>query len=204
MVVQQIEGRGIQETAVLQAMRTVPREIFVMPAYCEQAYDDTPLPIPNQQTISQPYVVALMLSALQLQSEERVLEIGTGSGYAAALLSQIVKEVHTVERHPDLVKYARSRLAQLEYTNVHVHHGDGTLGWPEFAPYDGIVVAAGGPHIPESLKEQLAIGARLIMPVGPDQRKQQLICLTRRSKQNYELKKLGGVAFVPLVGESGW
>ena len=204
MVVQQIEGRGIRETAVLQAMRNVPREAFVQSAYREHAYDDTPLPIPNEQTISQPYVVALMLATLQPQPEYRVLEIGTGSGYAAALLGQIVQDVHTVERHSGLVDLARSRLMKLAYTNVHVHHGDGSQGWPEFAPYDGIVVAASGPHIPQPLKEQMAIGARLVMPVGEKRGKQQLICLIRHNRYDYELKKLGGVAFVPLVGENGW
>lgn len=204
MVTQQIEGRGIHDVAILQAMRLVPREAFVTEAYQIYAYDDTPLPIPEKQTISQPYVVALMIRALRLSPNDSVLEIGTGSGYAAALIGQIAQEIHSVERHKKLASYARRRLALLEYDNVHVHLGDGTLGWPENAPYNGIIVAAGGPDVPASLKQQLVIGGRLVMPVGSSERRQHLICLTRESDAKYRRTDLGAVAFVPLIGEEGW
>lgn len=204
MVISQIEGRGITDLSVLHAMRTVPREVFVLPAYRHYSYDDTPLPIPGEQTISQPYVVALMLSMLQLGPTDRVLEVGTGSGYAAALLGQIAREVHTVERIPELVDYARKRLRQLGYDNVHVHLGDGSLGWAPAAPYDGIVVAAGGPAVPPSLKQQLAVGGRLVMPVGTAERRQHLFCITRLGEDEFERDDMGSVAFVPLIGEEGW
>jgi protein-L-isoaspartate(D-aspartate) O-methyltransferase len=204
MVVQQIEARGVQDAAVLKAMRLVPRHCFVETLYQHYAYDDTPLPIPARQTISQPYVVALMISALELKPADRVLEVGTGSGYAAALLSRIVSQVYTIERHGSLVEYARQRLEQLGYHNVCLRQGDGTLGWPEFAPYDGIIVAAGGPRIPATLRHQLALGGRLVMPVGRRRRSQQLIRLTRLNEDQFSRKELGPVAFVPLVGEEGW
>jgi protein-L-isoaspartate(D-aspartate) O-methyltransferase len=204
MVARQIEGRGIHDQAILQAMRTVPREAFVMENYQKFAYDDTPLPIPGQQTISQPYVVALMIRALRLEAANRVLEIGSGSGYAAALLGQIAAEVHTVERLRQLVDFARDNLSNLGYANVFIHHGDGTKGWPDEAPYDAIVVAAGGPDVPQSLKEQLVIGGRLVMPVGGSERRQHLICLTREDEIDYRRTNLGAVAFVPLIGEEGW
>jgi len=204
MIVRQIKGRGIQDEAILQAMRVVPREAFVMDNYRQFAYDDTPLPIPGSQTISQPYVVALMIRALRLKATDRVLEIGTGSGYAAALLGQIAAQVHTVERLRQLVNFARQNLAALAYNNVIVHQGDGTLGWSEKAPYDAIVVAAGGPEVPDSLKQQLQIGGRLVMPVGDSERRQYLICLTREDKIDFRRTNLGAVAFVPLIGEEGW
>lgn len=204
MVARQIEGRGIDDEAILRAMREVPREAFVMDNYQKFAYDDTPLPLPVQQTISQPYVVALMIRALRLTSSSRVLEIGTGSGYAAALLGQIAAEVHTVERLQQLVTFARENLTKLRYGNVFVHHGDGTLGWPDEAPYDAVVAAAGGPEVPQSLKEQLVIGGRLVMPVGSSERRQDLICLTREDEIDYRQTNLGAVAFVPLIGEEGW
>lgn len=204
MVVEQIEGRGVVDTAVLQAMRTVPREKFVLDTYKNHAYDDAPLPIPGQQTISQPYVVALMLGALKLKPDARVLEIGTGSGYAAALLSRMVAEVHTVERIPKLVEYAHQRLELLNYTNVTIHLGDGTRGLPEFAPYDGIVVAAGGPKVPPALQAQLVVGGRLVIPVGEVERKQRLVCVKRISDKEFERRELGAVAFVPLIGAEGW
>ncbi len=204
MVDQQIAGRGIEDAAVLKAMRAVPRELFVPERYRHQAYDDTPLPLPGGQTISQPYVVALMISRLGLQGDDRVLEIGTGSGYAAALLGQIVREVHTVERIEELVQYARQRLNALNYANVQVHQGDGTLGWPAAAPYDGIIVSAGGPSVPESLKHQLADQGRLMIPVGRSERHQQLICVKRIAKDTFQEKDWGAVAFVPLIGDEGW
>lgn len=204
MVRQQIEGRGISDPAVLAAMRAVPREMFVLSPYQEYAYDDTPLPIPANQTISQPYVVAYMIAALALRPGDRVLEIGTGSGYAAAVLSRITREVYTVERHHKLADYARTRLAMLGYDNVWVHHGDGTRGWPEHAPYDGIIVAAGGPSVPDSLRSQLAGGGRLVMPVGRSRKHQTLVLLTRVEGDTYADRTLVPVAFVPLIGDEGW
>ncbi|MCA9957458.1 MAG: protein-L-isoaspartate(D-aspartate) O-methyltransferase [Anaerolineales bacterium] len=204
MVARQLAGRGIDDTAVLQAFLTVPRELFVPREYRHNAYDDTPLPIPNKQTISQPYVVAYMFSLLQLQPTDRVLEIGTGSGYAAALLSQIVADVYTVERHQNLVEYARKRLAYLHYNNVHVHHGDGTVGWAAHAPYNSIIVAAGAPTVPPTLKTQLAIGGRLVIPVGRKHQEQWLIYIERHSETLFEEQTRSPVAFVPLIGEEGW
>ncbi len=204
MVEQQVLDRGVSDPAVLRAMSIVPRERFVTPRQQYLAYEDTPLPIPGRQTISQPYVVALMLSSLRLQPDDRVLEVGTGSGYAAALLSRMVREVHTVERLEELVAYARERMKELHYDNVYVHHGDGTLGWPANAPYGAIVVAAGGPEVPASLRQQLALNGRLVMPVGSSERRQHLIMITRISVQEYEQADLGAVAFVPLIGREGW
>lgn len=204
MVEQQLRARGVRDTAVLQAFNTVPRELFVPRRLRAYAYDDSPLPIPDGQTISQPYVVAHMISLLNLQPGDRVLEIGTGSGYAAAVLSQIVAEVHTVERHRNLVNYARERLARLGYANVFVHHGDGSLGWPEQAPYKGIIVAAGGPDVPPALQEQLAINGRLVIPIGPNRRQQWLVLVQRTGENSYQQQHLSAVAFVPLIGAQGW
>jgi protein-L-isoaspartate(D-aspartate) O-methyltransferase len=204
MVMTQLKERGIRDTAVLQAMNTVPREAFVRGEHKELAYQDSPLPIPANQTISQPYVVALMLSLLDLKPEHRVLEIGTGSGYAAAILSRIVRAVYTIERHQELVDYAQECLQAVGGDNIFIRHGDGTEGWPEHAPYNGIIVAAGGPVIPNALRRQLAIGGRLIMPVGKKQRRQELIRLTRISEDQFRRKNFGPVAFVPLVGSEGW
>ena len=204
MVAEQIAGRGIDDDDVLQAMRLVPREHFVPDAERAYAYDDTPLPIPAHQTISEPYVVAYMIAALALGPDDRVLEVGAGSGYAAAILSRIVREVYTVERHPELANYARARLAALGYDNVHVHQGDGTRGWPEHAPYDGIIVAAGGPAVPESLRAQMAAGGRLVMPVGRSRQQQHLVRVTRRADGGMRDEKLAPVAFVPLIGDEGW
>ena len=204
MVRQQIEERGIHDPAVLAAMRAVPREQFVLEPNRRYAYDDTPLPIPANQTISQPFIVAYMIAALHLGPSDRVLEIGAGSGYAAAVLGRIVAAVYTVERHHRLADFARERLARLGYDNVWVLRGDGTHGWPEHAPYDGIVVAAGGPSVPESLRAQLAIGGRLVMPVGRSRSRQHLIRLTRRAADDYHEEALVPVAFVPLIGDEGW
>lgn len=204
MVARQIEGRGLTDPAILSAMREVPREAFVSEKHRQFAYDDGPLPILEGQTISQPYVVALMIQMLHLKPEDRVLEIGTGSGYAAAILSRIASEVHTVERMESLVEYARQNLAAVGYDNVFVHQGDGTLGWPENVPYDAIIVAAGGPNIPPALKDQLAIGGRLVMPVGSEQRAQRLVRLTRLDENEFERENLSHVRFVPLIGEQGW
>ena len=204
MVLAQLRERGIRDTAVLQAMSTIPREAFVGTAHKEMAYQDSPLPIPANQTISQPYVVALMISLLALKPEHRVLEIGTGSGYAAAILSRLVNTVYTVERHQKLIEYAQECLKTIGCENIFIHHGDGTQGWPEHAPYDGIIVAAGGPTIPAALHQQLATGGRLIMPVGKEQRRQDLILLTRVGQDQFRKKNFGPVAFVPLVGAEGW
>lgn len=203
MVENQIAARGVKDSAVLAAMERVPRERFVAPEMVEFAYEDSPLPIDEEQTISQPYVVAVMSEALELAEDDRVLEIGTGSGYAAAVLAQIAAEVYTVERHRALAESAERRFSELGYDNVHVRHGDGTLGWEEHAPYDAIVVAAGGRKIPEALKAQLAPGGRLVIPTGPTPRTQELV---RARRQNGDLvrENLGAVRFVPLIGEGGW
>lgn len=203
MVESQLAARGIDDTAVLQAFFTIPREQFVPPEFQHMAYEDRPLAIPAKQTISQPYVVAYMLAALHCHPTDAVLEVGTGSGYVAALLSQMVAQVITIERHANLVAYAQQRLAQLGCTNVQVIHGDGTLGWPAAAPYHGIIVAAGGPYVPPELKKQLAVNGRLVMPVGR-RSSQNLICLQRLDNNTYQKTNLGPVKFVPLIGTAGW
>ena len=204
MVDRQIAARGVRDSRVLDALRTVPREAFVPERLAELAYDDTPLPIGEEQTISQPYVVALMAEALEIRPGDRVLEIGAGSGYAAAVLSLIAHKVFAVERHEPLVQEAQARLARLGYANVHILHGDGTLGWPEHAPYDGIVVAAGGPEVPQALLAQLAEDGRLVIPIGPDVRSQNLVRVRHRPDGSYVREDLGGVRFVPLIGAQGW
>ena len=204
MVERAISARGVRSASVLEAMRTVPREAFLPQQLREFAYDDNPLPIEGGQTISQPYIVAFMTEALALQGGEKVLEIGTGSGYAAAVLSKIAGEVYTVERIGQLAEKSASTLADLGFTNVHVLHGDGTKGWPEHAPFDGIIVAAGGPEVPESLKSQLKIGGRLVIPVGRDQHIQELVRVTRISETEFRREDLADVRFVPLLGEEGW
>jgi protein-L-isoaspartate(D-aspartate) O-methyltransferase len=204
MVEQHIAARGVKDELVLEAMGKVPRELFLPKALREFAYEDSPLPIDGEQTISQPYIVAFMAEALMLKGGEKVLEIGAGSGYAAAVLSEIAAEVYTVERLGQLADKAAGTLADLGYDNVHVLHGDGTKGWPQHAPYDGIVVAAGGPQVPESLKEQLKIGGRMVIPVGADQRAQELVRVTRISAGQYCSEDIADVRFVPLIGEEGW
>jgi protein-L-isoaspartate(D-aspartate) O-methyltransferase len=194
----------VRDPAVLAAMRTVRRECFVSRGQADAAYDDGPLPIGEGQTISQPYIVATMTEALRLQPNDRVLEIGTGSGYAAAVLAVIAAEVYTIERIESLAAGARARLAALGYANVHVRYGDGSLGWPEHAPYHGIVVTAGGPDVPPSLLRQLAIGGRLVMPIGPHQRFQRLVRVVRTGQERWDREPLEEVAFVPLIGEEGW
>ncbi len=204
MVRAHLAARGIRDPAVLDAMRTVPREAFLPTELVEFAYEDAPLPIAQGQTISQPYIVALMAEALALQPGDRVLEIGTGSGYAAAVLGRIAREVYTVERHAELAATAAARLRDAGFHNVVVQHGDGTLGLPAHAPYDAIVVAAGGPSVPPALCEQLAIGGRLVVPVGEDRDLQELVRVTRRADGGFDRETLGGVRFVPLIGVQGW
>jgi protein-L-isoaspartate(D-aspartate) O-methyltransferase len=203
MVQLQLAGRGIKDRRLLEAFRSVPREDFVPTELTEFAFNDTPLPIGDGQTISQPYIVAMTIAALGLRGRERVLEVGTGSGYAAAVLSRLAKEVYTVERLASLADSARERLARLGYDNVQVLCGDGTLGWGAHAPYDAIAVAAGGPEVPKALLEQLAPGGRLVIPVGADE-SSQVLTLVTRDAAGFHSKPLSEVRFVPLIGEQGW
>lgn len=204
MVDLQLARRGISQQRLLDAFRTVPREAFLPPELAEFAYTDAPLPIAEEQTISQPYIVALTVQSLRLEPHERVLEVGTGSGYAAAILSRLAREVYTVERHESLATSARQRLLELGFQNVLVLHGDGTLGWAEHAPYDAIAVAAGGPDVPEALLEQLAIGGRLVIPIGGEESPQVLTRVIRESRTSFRREPILHVRFVPLIGEQGW
>ena len=202
MVRNQIEARGIKAPKVLAAFRRVPRHLFVSEALREQAYGDYPLPIGEQQTISQPYIVAEMTQALDLGENDRVLEIGTGSGYQAAILAQIVYRVYTIERKRSLYLQARNLFDKLHYHNIVMKYADGTKGWQEESPFDGIIVTAGAPQIPDVLIDQLGEGGRLVVPVG-NQHTQELIKIFR-DDQNIRQTNLGGCRFVKLVGEHGW
>ena len=204
MIERDLKGRGIFDPNVLRAMRMVPREEFVPPELIEQAYEDHPLPIDEGQTISQPFMVAYMAESLELAPTGRVLEIGTGSGYSAAVLSRIAAEVYTVEHFAGLAASAGERLRGLGYDNIRIFVGDGTLGWPEFAPYDAIVVTAGAPRVPEPLLAQLAIGGRLVVPVGPSHFVQTLVRVRRVKTDEYKQENLMAVQFVPLIGAAGW
>jgi protein-L-isoaspartate(D-aspartate) O-methyltransferase len=204
MVDHQIAARGVRSGKVLDAMRKVPREQFVPENVRDFAYEDSPLPIEAGQTISQPYIVAFMVEGLALEGGEKVLEIGAGSGYAAAVLAEIAGEVYTIERIQELATSAASTLAESGYDNVHVLHGDGTLGWQDQAPFDGIVVTAGSPEIPDSLKQQLKIGGRMVIPVGKNREYQELLRVTRVSETDFETEYLAAVRFVPLIGAEGW
>ena len=204
MVEVHLAGRGITDSRVLDAFRSVPREAFVADELAEFAYADTPLPIGQGQTISQPYIVAFTVQALALHGSERVLEVGTGSGYAAAILGRLAKSVCTIERVPELADAAKDRLARLGFDNVRVTCGDGSLGWPEHAPYDAIAVAAGGPKAPPALLSQLAIGGRLVIPIGDDESSQILTCITREDETEFRYEPLADVRFVPLIGEQAW
>ncbi|BDV43581.1 hypothetical protein GURASL_25040 [Geotalea uraniireducens] len=204
MIEEQLKWRGIRDPAVLAAMREIPREEFVPPELATIAYADRPLPIGEEQTISQPYIVAYMTEALELTAGDRVLEIGTGSGYAAAVLSRIAGQVYTIERLAELARTARNRLERLGYRNIVVHLGDGTLGWPDHAPYEAIVVTAGAPDIPRPLLEQLAEGGRLVIPVGPHPSFQTLVRIRRLGTDEYRREELLDVRFVPLIGSAGW
>jgi protein-L-isoaspartate(D-aspartate) O-methyltransferase len=204
MVETQLVARGISSPAVLLAMNTVPREAFVPDRARDQSYADRPLPIGHNQTISQPYIVAFMIEALRLKGGEKILEIGTGSGYAAAVLAGIASEVFTIERIGDLAHNAGDVLARLGYTNIHVKTADGTLGWQKEAPFDAIVVTAGGPDVPASLKAQLKSGGRLIIPVGKAQNLQKLVRVTRTTAETFTTETIADVRFVPLLGKGGW
>ncbi|WP_051377493.1 protein-L-isoaspartate(D-aspartate) O-methyltransferase [Paraburkholderia dilworthii] len=204
MVESQIASRGVRDARVLDAMREVPRHRFVPPALAEFAYSDTPLPLADGQTISQPVIVARMLEAAELAPGDRVLDIGTGSGYAAAVAARLAAHVDSIERHQVLAERARHTLREQGFDNIGVHHADGTRGWPACAPFNAIIAAAGGPDVPPAWREQLAVGGRLVMPVGESMETQRLIKMTRRSDTQFDEEDLGGVHFVPLIGEQGW
>ncbi|MDX2021458.1 MAG: protein-L-isoaspartate(D-aspartate) O-methyltransferase [Deltaproteobacteria bacterium] len=204
MVRKQVEARGVRDPRVLQAMRFVSREDYVPEAKAPLAYEDRPLDIGCGQTISQPFIVALMVQALQLRGQEKVLEVGTGSGYGAAVLAHLSREVFTIERLPSLARAAARRLAEDGCHNVHVLEGDGTLGHPMQAPFDAIVVAAGAPQVPEALLSQLAVGGRLVIPVGQDLDDQNLMLVRRLAANEYQAQHLADVRFVPLLGAQGF
>ncbi|TAU73903.1 protein-L-isoaspartate(D-aspartate) O-methyltransferase [Rhizobium leguminosarum] len=203
MVEHHVTRRGIRDPGVTEAMRTVPREKFVPPGSEEFAYEDAPLSIGEGQTISQPFIVALMLEKANLNAGDTVLEVGTGSGYASALISRIVRHVYSIERHEKLALQAKERFEKLGYRNIDVRVGDGSKGWAEAAPFDAIIVSAGAPEVPTALKEQLDLGGRLIIPVGGGEG-QRLKRLTRTGATAFEEEDLGGVRFVPLIGEDAW
>ena len=203
MVSEQLTRRDIVDPRVLAAFGSVPRELFVPGDLAAQAYDDAPLPIGSGQTISQPYVVAITVQALQLRGHERVLEIGSGSGYAAAILGTLARAVTTIERIPELAAAAAERLARLGFSNIEVQPGDGSLGWTPGAPYEAIAVAAGAPRPPPSLLSQLAVGGRLVLPHGSVEH-QRLVRITRRGPDQIGEEDLGEVRFVPLLGAEGW
>lgn len=202
MVETQIRRRGITDPRVLTAMAKVPRHLFVPRHLWDQAYGDYPLPIGEDQTISQPYIVALMTEALELKGPEKVLELGTGSGYQAAVLAELAAQVYTIERIPSLARTAEQVLASLEYANVQVRVADGTLGWPGEAPFDAILVTAGAPQVPPPLVEQLDLGGRLVIPVGD--RYSQTLTRVRRTPDGLKQEYLGGCRFVKLIGKHGW
>lgn len=203
MVEVQLARRGIRDARVLAAMREVPRERFVRAGLAEFAYRDSPLPIEEEQTISQPWIVAAMAEAADLTPEDRVLEVGAGSGYAAAVLGRIASHIFAIERRPALAALARGRMSALGYGNVEIRVGDGTCGLEAEAPFDAILVSASGPEVPPALRQQLAIGGRLVIPVG-EPGAQKLWKLTRTDETHFAEQDLGAVAFVPLIGEQGW
>jgi len=202
MVQSQLAARGVHDERVLEAMLKVPRHLFVDEALRDQAYSDHPLPIAEKQTISQPYIVALMTESLKLKGTEKVLEIGTGSGYQSAILAELAGRVFSIERYPELGYRANSILRKLGYKNFIIRVGDGSLGWPDDAPFDGIIVTAGTPQIPQPLIDQLSMGGRLVVPVGD--RLAQDLFLIRREAEGIEKTNLGAVRFVNLVGKWGW
>jgi len=203
MVEEQLARRGITDPKVLMAMRFIPRHLFMEESFWGRAYDDHPLPIGQGQTISQPYMVALMTQALKVEEDDRVLEIGTGSGYQAAILAKMAKKVFTIERHAVLAKRAREVFDQLNFHNIAIRIGDGTIGWSEFAPYNGIVVTAGSPDVPQPLLNQLSEeGGRLVIPVG--ERGFQRLKVITRTGDSWQTAEDVGCTFVPLVGKHGW
>lgn len=202
MVKEQIVSRGIKDPRVIEAFLKVPRHRFVLERDIYEAYDDHPLPIGESQTISQPYMVALMTECLGLEGEERVLEIGTGSGYQSAILAELAKEVYTIEHFPRLVEQAGLVIAGLGYKNVRLNLGDGTLGWQEFSPYDGIIVTAASPRIPPPLIEQMKEKGRLVIPLGESF--SQVLTVVEKCKDRIDSRQICGCVFVPLVGEYGW
>jgi protein-L-isoaspartate(D-aspartate) O-methyltransferase len=202
MVRTHLMARGIQDEVVLKAMSRIPREAFIPEALRDRAYDDTPLPIGDGQTISQPYIVALMTQTLELAGGEKILEIGTGSGYQAAVLGEICHKVFSIERSYSLSARARKILEELGFTNILLRVGDGTVGWAEFSPYDRIVVTAGAPAIPKALSQQLKIGGTLVVPVG--ERSQQELMIVQRTETDFTVKSAGPCVFVPLIGREGW
>lgn len=204
MVERQLRRRGISEPHVLDAFRAVPREAFIGEAFAHLAYGDHPLPIEAGQTISQPYIVALTIQAAGIEPGDKVLEVGAGSGYAAAVISRIACEVIGIERQHDLVELARERLRRLGYDNVTIVEGDGTKGCPEHAPFDAIVAAASGSHVPSTFVNQLKDGGRIVMPVGEPGWVQKLVKVTKGPSGKLIEEDLGGVRFVPLIGEEGW
>ena len=204
MVERQLRRRGISEPEILDAFLAVPREAFVARDVAHLAYGDHPLPIESEQTISQPYIVALMIEAAAIKPGDKVLEVGSGSGYAAAVMSRIAGRVVGIERQHRLVEVARDRLRDLGYDNVRIVEGDGTRGWPDEAPYDAILAAASGSHIPRPLIEQLAAGGRIVMRIGEPGGLQKLVKVVRREDGSLQQSDLGGVRFVPLIGEEGW
>ena len=204
MVERHLKRRGIKEVAIQDAFLAVPRECFVAPEYEHMAYGDHPLPIEAGQTISQPYIVALMIQAAEIKRGDKVLEVGAGSGYAAAVISRIAGRVIAIERQHELVDIACDRVQRLGYYNVEIVEGDGTKGCPEFAPYDAILAAASGSHVPKALIEQLSPGGRIVMPVGDPGWVQKLIKVTKRPDGTLDQENLGDVRFVPLIGEQGW
>jgi protein-L-isoaspartate(D-aspartate) O-methyltransferase len=205
MVDDQIAARGIADPAVLAAMREVPRDAFVPDAYRIDAYEDSPLPIGAGQTISQPYIVALMLEAARLRPTDRVLEVGSGSGYATAVASRIVARVYAIERVASLCERARGQLEALGYGDkIELRCGDGSIGWPEVAPFDAIIVSAGAPALPDALRRQLVDGGRMVLPIGDDPHGQDLVRVTRRTESRFEQETLCAVRFVPLIGAEAW
>ena len=204
MVEHQLRDRGITEAHILDAFRAVPREAFVDRNLAHLAYGDHPLPIEAHQTISQPYIVALMIQAAAIKAGDRVLEVGSGSGYAAAVISRIAAQVIGIERQRQLVEVARARIELLGYANIVIVEGDGTTGWPDGAPYDAILVAASGSHVPQPLIDQLKTNGRLVMPVGEPGWMQKLVRVAKCDDGSLQQSDLGGVRFVPLIGEEGW
>ncbi len=202
MVQEQLVARGIKDPRVIEAMLKVPRHLFVEEALANRAHDDRPLPIGQKQSISQPYMVALMTEALELKGDEKVLEIGTGSAYQTAILAELARNVFSIEKIRTLATRARTILDQLQYYNIAIHVGDGTLGWSDHAPFDAILVTAGSPTLPQPLVEQLALGGRLVIPLGDE--RSQVLKRVRRTSSGFEEEQLGECRFVKLWGKYGW